>query len=197
MAIKVVTGPVKEPVPLEELKNDIRVDSDLTADDVLILGLGKAARTLAEQVQGRALITQTWDLTLDGWPAKGYFELPRAPLQSITSIKYYDEDDTEATVDSGTYFVDIASEPGRVVLNSGESWPSTTLRPVNGVIVRFVAGYGDDAEDVPETTRQAIRLLVGHWYENREAISTSGAVPKEVPLGVQALLWLERVNVVG
>ncbi|NIP96559.1 MAG: phage gp6-like head-tail connector protein, partial [Akkermansiaceae bacterium] len=50
---------------------------------------------------------------------------------------------------------------------------------------------------VPETTRQAIRLLVGHWYENREAISTSGAVPKEVPLGVQALLWLERVNVVG
>ncbi|NIP96558.1 MAG: hypothetical protein GWO24_25240, partial [Akkermansiaceae bacterium] len=100
---------------------------------VLILGLGKAARTLAEQVQGRALITQTWDLTLDGWPAKGYFELPRAPLQSITSIKYYDEDDTEATVDSGTYFVDIASEPGRVVLNSGESWPSTTLRPVNGV----------------------------------------------------------------
>ena len=196
MAIQVVTEPVKEPISIEDLKNDLKVDSDLTADDALIRALGLAARKVAEQVQHRALITQTLELTLDDWPSKGYFELPRPPLQSVTSIKYYDEDDNESTVNSSTYLVDTDSEPGRVVLNADESWPSTTLRPANGVQVTYVAGYGDNQGDVPEPTQQAIRLLVGHWYENREAISSTGAVPKEVPLGVQALLWLERVNIV-
>jgi len=196
MAVTVITEPAVEPISIDDLKNDLKVDSDLVLDDALILGLGKAARVLAEKVQGRALITQTLELTLDGWPAKGFFELPCPPLQSVTSITYYDEDDNAATVDSGTYFVDTVSEPGRVVLNSGESWPSTTLRAVNAVVVRFVAGYGAEGADVPETVRNAIRLLVAHWYENREAISTSGAVPKAMPFGVQALLWLDRVNVV-
>jgi len=196
MALRVATEPAVEPISIDDLKNDIRVDSDLTADDALIRGFGLAARKVAELVQGRALITQTLELTLDGWPSKGYFELPRPPLQSVTSIKYYDEDDSEATVSADSYFVDTVSEPGRVVLNSGEVWPSTVLRPVNGIKVTYVAGYGDDAEDVPETTVQAIRLLVGHWYENREAAMTTGSVPKELPFGVSALLWLERLNVV-
>jgi uncharacterized phiE125 gp8 family phage protein len=196
MAIRVETPAAKEPVPFEQLKNDIKVDSDLTADDALILGLGLAARRMAEKIQNRALITQTLELSLDAWPAVNWIKIPRPPLQSITSIKYYDQDDTEETLDSGSYFVDTASEPGRVVLNYGESWPTVSLRPANAVIVQYVAGYGDDSEDVPETTKQAIRLLVGHWHENREAVSTSGAVPKDIPFGVQALLWLERVDIV-
>lgn len=198
MAIQVVTEPVKEPVPIEQLKNDIRVDSDLTADDILIRGLGIAARITAEKIQRRALISQTIELTLDDWPATDWIRIPRPPLQSVTSIKYYDTDDTEYTLSSSSYLVDTASEPGRVILNSGESWPSSvTLRPANAVVIRFVAGYGDDQEDVPETTQQAIRLLVGHWYENREAVSTTGAVPKDLPFGVRALLWLERVQIIS
>ena len=62
--------------------------------------------------------------------------------------------------------------------------------------MQFVAGYGDEELDMPETTVQAIRLLVGHWYENREAVSSTGAIPKEVPFGVMSLLWLDRVDIV-
>ena len=196
MAIRVVTGPAVEPITIDDLKNDLKVDADLTADDALIRALGIAARRVAESIQNRALITQTLELALDGWPGGNTLEIPRPPLQSVTSIKYYDEDNTERTLDSGSYFLDTYSQPGRVVLKADQSWPDAVLRPASGVIVQFVAGYGDEESEVPETTVQAIRLLVGHWYENREAVSSTGAIPKEVPFGVMSLLWLDRVGVV-
>jgi uncharacterized phiE125 gp8 family phage protein len=196
VAIRVVAGPTVEPITIDDLKNDIKVDADLTADDALIRALGIAARRVAESIQNRALITQTLELALDGWPGGNSLEIPRPPLQSVTSITYYDEDDTEHSLDSGSYLVDTYSEPGRVVLKAGESWPDGELRPANGVVLQFVAGYGDEESDVPETTVQAIRLLVGHWYENREAVSSTGAIPKEVPFGVMSLLWLDRVDIV-
>ena len=196
MAIRVVAGPAIEPITIDDLKNDIKVDADLTADDALIRALGIAARRMAESIQNRALITQTLELALDGWPDGNTLEIPRPPLQSVASIKYYDEDDTERTFDAGSYLVDTYSEPGRVVLKTGQSWPDGELRPANGVIVHFVAGYGDVESQVPETTVQALRLLVGHWYENREAVSSTGAIPKEVPFGVMSLLWLDRVDIV-
>lgn len=194
MAIAVITEPGIEPIRVADLKNDIKVDADLTADDYLVAGLITAARRWAEGFLRRALITQTLEVVFDKWPENSVIKVPRAPLQSVASVKYYDEDDTEATLSSGSYFVDTVSEPGRIVLNSGESWPSTALRPANGVIVQFVAGYGDDEGDVPADMVHAIRLLVGHWYENREAVATTGAVPKEIPFGVEALLWMDRVK---
>ena len=197
MAIRVVAGPTVEPITIDDLKNDIKVDADVAADDALIRALGIAARRVAESIQNRALITQTLELALDGWPGGNSLEIPRPPLQSVMSIKYYGEDDTEHKLDSGSYQVDTYSEPGRVVLKADQSWPEEVLRPANGVVVQFVAGYGDAESDVPETTVQAIRLLVGHWYENREAVSSTGAIPKEVPFGVMSLLWLDRVRIVG
>ena len=107
-------------------------------------------------------------------------------------IRYYDTDDTEATFSSDNYFADTKSEPGRIALNYGASWPSTTLRPVNGVCIIFVAGYGN-AADVPQYIKNAMLLLIGHWYENREGAAIPSVVPKEIPFGVEALLWKERV----
>ena len=51
--------------------------------------------------------------------------------------------------------------------------------------VTYTAGYGA-ASDVPEELRLAIRLLVGVYFEQREAISTMNW--QEVPLGLQALV---------
>jgi uncharacterized phiE125 gp8 family phage protein len=78
-------------------------------------------------------------------------------------------------------------------MKGSASWPSATLRDVNGVNVRFVAGFGSAGTTVPQPIRQAILMLVGHYYENREAILATGAMPKEVPLGVDSLLWPKRV----
>jgi len=107
-------------------------------------------------------------------------------------IKYYVTDDTEYFMGAGNYFVDTKSEPGRVALNYGKIWPSTTLRPANGICVTFEAGYGDAATDVPQEVIRAMLLLISHWYENREPVSVTGAVPKEMPFSVESLLWQDR-----
>lgn len=190
MALKQTSAPATEPVTLEEIKLHLRVDTE-DEDDWLTARI-TAARVFCEEFQRRGFITQTWELWLDAWPDKGYIEIPLPPLQSVTSVKYYDTDDTEATFSSDCYFVDSKSESGRIGLNYGEVWPSTTLRPMNGICVTFKAGYGD-ADDVPESVKQAMLLLIAHWYENRETVISSGAMPKEMPFSVEALLWQDRI----
>lgn len=188
MGIKVITAPVLEPVTLAEAKAQCRID--VATEDALITSYISAARRLCERIDWRAYLTQTLEVWLDDWPSGDVLTIPRPPLQSVTSVKYYDEDNVEATFPSASYYVDTVSEPGRVVLNSDYDWPSVTLRPVNAVVVRFVAGW-TSAANVPETIKQAVLLVVGHWYEDREAVLV-GMVSKSIEFGVKNLLDIER-----
>lgn len=178
-----------------EFGADIIKEQPYSAEDDLLTALIAVAREYAEGFQNRAYITQTWELWLDDWPKGDRIKIPLPPLQTVNSIKYYDTANVVATMATADYFVDDKSEPGRVVLAYGESWPSTTLRPANGVCVEFDAGYGDAASDVPKRVRQAMLLLIGHWNENREAVRTAMTRGEmlPVPLGVAALLSLDRV----
>jgi len=189
MALKLYAAPASEPVTLAEVMAQCRVD--LSDESTVLTGFALAARETVEVISRRALITQTWELVLDAFPSSDTIELPRPPLQSVTSITYIDEDGVSHTFSSASYLVDTYGEPGRIVLKEGYTWPSTTLQSANGVVIRFVAGYGAAAA-VPEKYKLAIKLLAAHWYENREAVATSGAVPKELPFGVESLLWLDR-----
>jgi phage conserved hypothetical protein, phiE125 gp8 family len=191
MVIKLSAPPAIEPITLTEAKAHLRVD--FSDDDDLISGLIKTAREYAEGYQNRALCTQTWELWLDSWPSESYIKIPLPPLQSITSIKYYDSTNTEATMADTDYQVDVKSEPGRVALAYSESWPAATLRPINGICITFNAGYGN-AGDVPQRMKQAMLLLVGHWYEHREATLT-GPAAAEIEFGVNSLLGLDKVDV--
>ena len=157
-----------------------------------VTGLIAAAEAWVEQYCRRALLTQTWQLVRDTWPAcEGFLRLPRAPLQSVTSVKYVALDGTLTTWGSSNYTVDTASTPGRVHAGYLVSWP--TLRSVpNAVEVTYVAGYGDEGRDVPEPIRHALKLLVGHWYNLREPVIT-GTIVTKVPLSVESLLGPYRV----
>jgi uncharacterized phiE125 gp8 family phage protein len=194
MALILVTAPTVEPVSLVEAKAHLRVDID--DDDTLIAGLVTAAREYVERIcrPQLALITQTWRLVLDDYPGNT-IELRPYPLQSVTSIKTVDEAAAEATISSADYVVDTSSSPGRVRLKSSASWPSTDLQELNGFQVTFVAGFGDLGASVPQAIRQAMLLLLGHWYENREPQITTGAVPASLAFTVQALLgpWRREV----
>jgi uncharacterized phiE125 gp8 family phage protein len=186
---KLVTPPAEEPISLEEAKLHCKVETD--EDNSLIEALIIAAREYCEAFQWRAYITQGWELWLDGFPKSGQLILPRPPLISVDSITYYDVDDIGIPFDNSNYFVDTKNEPGWIVLNYGCSWPTEALRPANGVCVRFTVGYGD-AEDVPQKVKQAILLIVGAWYEQRENFIATGGVPQEIPLGAKALLIQDR-----
>lgn len=194
-ALEVVTAASKPVLSTDEAKLHLRVD--VSDDDMLIDAFVSAATAHAEQYMRRALISRTYRYWLDGWPSDGVIWLPMPPLRSVSSITYYDEDDADYTLATSEYYVDAVSMPGRVMLRRDGSWPSVTLRVANGVAVLFEAGYGTAASDVPEDVRNAIRLLVGHFYENREAVVSTGAVPKELPFAVRALLDPYRMSMVG
>jgi len=179
VALRLITAPATEPVSSAEAKLHLKVDG--STDDTLIAALISAARILCESFQGRGYITQTWELTLDAFPASP-FELPMAPLASVVSIKYKDADGTEYTVDSGDYVLDLSSEPGRVALADGKSWPSVSLYPVGGVKIRYTVG----GASAPANVKQAILLTIGDWYEDRQAGSDLSPAAK-------ALLTVDRV----
>jgi uncharacterized phiE125 gp8 family phage protein len=179
---KVFTEPTVEPVTLEEAKTYLKVDSE--DDDTLITGLIKAAREVAEHYTKRTLCSTTWQATFDSFSAIMY--LYGSPVKAISSIKYYNTAGTLTTLASTVYNVDIVSDPARVFLASGQSWPATDLR-LGGIVVEYTAGY----TTVPETIKAAILLILGHLYENRQD-AVQGSY-NELPLGSQYLLDKYRV----
>lgn len=185
------TAPVAEPVTLDEAKSQLRIlHSD---EDDLLNRFIVAARNYVEAITGRALITQTWDLTLDDFPAResGLIELPKAPLQSVTSVTYTDTAGDPQTWDAGEYVVSTASRVGKIYPAYGYQWPSTQAQR-EAVAVRFVAGYGDDVDDVPDDIRHAILMLIGHYDRFREAITDLNTI--DVPYGVRALLAPHKIH---
>ncbi len=195
MALTLVTPPTAEPVDLVDARLHVR---QTTADeDSLLSTLIAAARQYAETYTNRAFINQTWDWKLDGFPCgDGTLRLPLGNVTSITSITYTDTAGASQTWSSSLYLTDLPSGPkaqlGRITPAYAQYYPSTREQ-VNAVAVRFVAGYGAASTSVPESIKAAIKLLVGHWYANRESVVVSiGAGAVEVPHTVEALLWPYR-----
>lgn len=197
--IKVFTAPTVEPVTLIESKEHLRRTD--TREDDYITTLIIAAREYIEAQTRRALINQTLDLAMDRFPTSGeygysdqtsldrssQFILPRPPLSSITSITYVDTAGTSQTLSASTYNADTYSEPGRVYLSHGSTWPSTRTIE-NAVIVRYVAGYGATAASVPAALKHAIKLVVAHWFLNRESVLI-GTISKELERTLNSLIW--------
>jgi uncharacterized phiE125 gp8 family phage protein len=191
-ALTIVTGPTLEPVTLAEIEDHLRISETSTGEeDTLLEGWITAARRYCEMVQNRAYLHQTWALVLDDFPRADWIDLPRSPLVSVTHLKYYGTGGTATTMTAANYIVDTYNEPGRLYLAYGEIWPTETLRPANGVEVQFLCGYGSVASAVPAEVKQAIKLIVGHMYERREATDIKEVI--QVPLGADDLLWLNRV----
>ena len=188
---KLVTGPAAKPISVADVKAHLRVD--YSADDDYIDGLVAAATLLIEAETNRKFITQTWDHYQDYFHGHS-IRLPFGSLQSVTSVKYVDNADVETTVASSVYDVVTWEDPGRVTLSYGETWPSATLRSAGGVIVRFTCGYGDAATDIPEPLIHAMKLTIGHLYENREEVMIGqGIIAIELPRAVQRLISPYRI----
>lgn len=186
-ALNLITGPASEPLTLAEVKQ--HCDCERDDQDALLSRLLTAAREKVEADTDRSLIDTSWQLWLDRWPngVGQPFYLPRAPLRSVTTISYINPDTDTVVIGSGN-FIASKQEPPRVYPNTGIgfTWP-TNLRAAQAISVVFVAGYGTSATTVPAIAKQAILLLVGHWYENREA-SISGTIHGKIEHAYDSLI---------
>ena len=185
MSTVLVTGTDTPVVTVAEVKAQGRISID--DDDVYIEGLIEVATQYAETYTSRSLINKTYDMKLDRFP--WVIEPNLAPLVSVTTLSYLDENGDSQTLVEGTDFdVDIASEPGRICPDYGSTWPGT--RPVaNAVTIRYVAGYGTAASSTPAAIRHAVKGYALHLYEFREPVVVIiGGSPIKVPLWIDSLL---------
>lgn len=177
-------GPAEEPLSRLSAKRHLRVDADDTSQDEVIDAAIVAAREVVENETKRAVITQTWTLTLDEFPSDGAphawalarrpypgasadrlaIRLGRPPIQSITSVTYVDANGATQTLAPSSYVLD-PSQLGMLRLAYGASWPATRVQPM-AVTITFVSGT--EIDDVPKAITAAMKLLVGDLYENRE-----------------------------
>lgn len=220
MSLQLVTPPAIEPVSLAQAKSQLRVD--FPDDDLLIKAYIIAARQFCEKTTNRAFYNQTWVRSLDhfplygdangtrtpsqrnSWPYSNWYwdavtiDLPKPATVSVSSITYVDNDGTTKTLDPSSYLVDTTSIPARVTPGQGSFWPLVANYRPGSVKITFVAGsYGDGVtvNTCPQTIVMAMLLLLAHWYEHRE--SASEANLKSIPMGVDALLDLDKVHTVG
>jgi uncharacterized phiE125 gp8 family phage protein len=160
-------GPVLQPVSLEDIKAHARITDD-ASDSVLDAYIAVATQE-AEAYMGRGLMTQTWKLLLSGFA--NVIPLPMAaPLASVTSVKYYNEDGTLTTLATSVYDTDTVSRPGRVVLKPDQSWPGLQSSRLNGrVEIVYVVGWTTE-DAVPERIKQGIRQYVTFLDLDRDGL---------------------------
>ncbi|MCL7938826.1 head-tail connector protein [Halomonas sp. ATCH28] len=185
-------------ITLAEAKLHLRLIDDIadadsyTVEDTHIQALIGAAYRHAEQVTRVMFEKRNETLVLDGFPSGSEsIELPWTPVASIESLDYIDADGISQSLDAETLRLDTRPITPRLAPQWGSLWPKTIDEPES---VTLIAGVGMDV--TPPDVRAALLLLIGHLYENREAV-VIGTISSEVPLGVQMLLAPYTLHSVG
>lgn len=184
MTLVMTSGPLAEPVSVADAKAHMRVDS--TAEDALIASLIVTSRLHIEAALGLALLTQAWSYFVDAWPRSRESVLPLKPVQTVATVRVWAQDGTSQTLAAETYTLDGEGMPPRLVLSRSAA-PPAPGRSASGIEIAFSAGFGDAGIDVPAPIRQALLLLVAHWFENREP-NRIGAADSEIPHMISTLL---------
>ena len=182
-----VSAPAAEPISLADAKEHLNIVNSTDDDDMITRWIA-AVRRDAEQYMHRAIITQTWDFFWDTFP--GVIYVPNSPVQSVTSLKYYDTNNTEQTLSSALYESDLNREPAIIRPVSAQTWPSTYDR-MAAVTLRVVCGYGD-ASAVPEDIIAGMLTWIANLYMHRGE-TEQGKDPQHRPFAYEQLMLPHRV----
>jgi uncharacterized phiE125 gp8 family phage protein len=182
MKVKVIIPP--EPLATwEEAKSALNIEDDEDQDYVeLLIGAASAWIDGPDGCLGTSIGQQTLEARLDAFDATEY-RLPFGPVSAIAGVTYLTPEGALETLSTGVY--DLLLERD-LVLRPGNSWPAVLYR--NDVIgVQYETGM----TEVPLPIKQAVLLMVGHWYRSRQAVVV-GTIASQLPLGVDALLSTYR-----
>lgn len=193
------SAPATEAVTLAEAKAHLRIDA--SDEDDLIERLIRVARDRMDGPDGIGvcLVSQEWRLSLDRF--SGEIRIPMGPVLSIDEITYTDEAGDAQTLATSAYQWRQGRYEARILPAYGGTWPVARLA-FDSVRVDFTAGFAGTADspvdltNIPETLRHAMLLLIGHLYENREAVNV-GNIITTFPLGFDSLVEAHRVGRFG
>lgn len=177
------SNPTTLPVSLADVKLHLSVESSETYFDDEITNLIWVARDFVERRTNLTLITTTYTAKWSQFP-KRYLAIPGYPVTAISSVQYYDTNgDSQALA---SYQSSLDSKPAYICPAVDSDWPEVQDERIDAVSVSFSAGYGATSATVPYQVVHMVKLLVGHWFKNREAVLT-GTISKEIEFGLKAL----------
>jgi uncharacterized phiE125 gp8 family phage protein len=156
---------------------------EFAEDELLELGLGALlyveakSRVIPQQRQYTAKFCEFYD-----------YDIPLFPFTSIESIKYFDTNNAEQTLDTADYTVRSYSQHSNRLMYTATTLPTVYDR-WGAVTVTFNAGY--TADNIPANVKQAVRHTVMHWYNNpddpkRESPSLADAIIRTFAIDVFA-----------
>lgn len=191
MGLRRVTPFSDDLIDLVEMKLFVHIDG--STEDTTVKHLIATAEELLSQEMNRCFRPVEWEYTRDCWSHQ--IELPMAPVISVDSIVYADENNAEQTLDPAQYDVNLTREPATITpIFGGTGWPALYRSP-NAVRIAFTAGYeptassGSDGarSNIPPTMLLAVKQFVAHWFKYREPIVT-GTIVADVPFMIKNLV---------
>lgn len=190
-SIRRLTLPTSEPLTLAQAKDHLRIDQSLTIEDNDITLMLEAARDYLEAAYSIRLMPQTVEVTLQQFPREDRIRLPIWPIPSFNYLKYTDVADVERqmTIGTNTNAVDLLArtwkKPAELVLPFGKIWPPYVVQQADAIRIGCNVGFTGQSPEFPLPSQaiQAMKLLIGHFYENRSAV-TMGTLMKSDPLAL-------------
>jgi uncharacterized phiE125 gp8 family phage protein len=189
----VTVKPDGHPLSVFEAKRQLRIEAEDTDQDDHIADLCAAAHRKIERELGYPILLQTRETHLSHFP-RGPIWLGGGDSPSVLSILYRDTANAVQTLDPAKYAVDAVSRVAQVYPAPSTTWPSTVNTP-SAVVVEWRAGW-QKPSDVPEDLIHAMKLLIGHWDQNREAVVV-GTISSEVQMALDDLLFQFRLPFVA
>lgn len=161
-------------VPVEELRLQVRADTD--EQDSLIKAYERAAVDFLDGYTGRlgrCILRQKWALPLVGNPEAVFLPFPDC---RELEIKHLDDQGTWSDVEG----VSVTQMDDYALLMDLPADQS-------GLYLTCWAGW-ETAEDVPENLKQAVRLMVAHWFDPDADRNVRNIAPGGLPGSVAAMI---------
>ncbi|MCA0423657.1 MAG: head-tail connector protein [Proteobacteria bacterium] len=175
MSVTPLTPPADEPLSLAAARAWLRVDGE--DEDALITALVAASRETVETLAGRRLMAQGWRITRDSWPEDGCIRLPLGPVLALDAVRLIDAQGAAMPLPLAAFRLDGNRQPP--LIETIAMVPAPVLAR-GGIEIDVTCGFGANPDDVPEALRQAMRLLIAHWFENRGDAASRNALPEGV-----------------
>ena len=184
---------------LDEAKNHLRIPTGITEEDDYLQALIDTATDVADKYCNISIMQQTYVQYADKW--EDTIQLFHSPIEGsgavdMVQVEYIATGDgtTYSTWAITNYKFDKYSCPTRLVHENGKDYPSIE-DIINAIKIEYKVGYGT-ASDVPKGIKQALLIMVGQWYENRQEAIVGRSVGT-IPMTATYILDKYRIRTFG
>lgn len=164
------TAPPVAALDLAEAKMQVRLAADESEYDDDLNILIKDVQSMAESELCCGVTDTRYRETLSAFPNCAWV-LRRGRVKTVEAITYLDRDQVQQSLTDYR----LAEHGGVTVLTpTSGRFPETAAR-LDAVTIDYVSGFGS-ADEVPDAIKRWMKLQIGNWFTNREAVGDRALV---------------------